>query len=179
MKKEERHALLLEKIKENPFLKDEELANECNVSVSTIRIDRAELGIAEYRERVKSVAQGASDAERAEILDLNLLHDGVAVLKTDNSMTFEGTDIIKGQSLYALAEELAVDVIDAKAAVVKVANIKYTNIARKGDRLVARSEVIRIKDYEYIVHVLIKANLKEVFRGKFSLLIPHGKGDIG
>ena len=55
--KKKRHEYLLRKIKQNPFLKDEELAQACNVSVSTIRFDRAELGIAEYRERIKSVAK--------------------------------------------------------------------------------------------------------------------------
>ena len=51
--KKKRHEYLLRKIKQNPFLKDEELAQACNVSVSTILFDRAELGIAEYRERIK------------------------------------------------------------------------------------------------------------------------------
>lgn len=55
--KKQRHEFLLRQIKQNPFLKDEELAEACNVSVSTIRFDRAELGIAEYRERVKTAAE--------------------------------------------------------------------------------------------------------------------------
>lgn len=170
--KEERHAFLLETIKENPFLKDEDLALKCNVSVSTIRFDRAELGIAEYRERIKTVAKGAGKNTEAEMLDLNLYHNGIAVLETDDSMTFDGTDIVKGQKLYAFAENLALNVIDAKAALVKVANVKYINEVRKGDKLLAKSEVIRVKENQYIIHVFIKANMCEVFRGKFSLMIP-------
>lgn len=84
--KKKRHEYLLRKIKQNPFLKDEELAQACNVSVSTIRFDRAELGIAEYRERIKSVAEEglvAGSRRLAEVLDLNLYHDGISVLKTD------------------------------------------------------------------------------------------------
>lgn len=172
LKKEERHAFLLEKIKENPFLKDEDLANECNVSVATIRIDRAELGIAQYRERIKSVAKGVTHENTAELLDLNVYRNGLALLKTDDNMTFEGTDIVKGQSLYSFAESLALNVIDAKAALVKVANVKYISEAHKGDRLLAKSEVIRVRDDSYIVHVFIKANMREVFRGKFSLVLP-------
>ena len=101
--KKKRHEYLLRKIKQNPFLKDEELAQACNVSVSTIRFDRAELGIAEYRERIKSVAEEGLVADTAvgEVLDLNLYHDGISVLKTDDTMTFDGTDIIKGQCIYA------------------------------------------------------------------------------
>lgn len=63
--KKKRHEYLLRKIKQNPFLKDEELAQACNVSVSTIRFDRAELGIAEYRERIKSVAEEGLVADTA------------------------------------------------------------------------------------------------------------------
>ena len=127
--KKKRHEYLLRKIKQNPFLKDEELAQACNVSVSTIRFDRAELGIAEYRERIKSVAEEGLVADTAvgEVLDLNLYHDGISVLKTDDTMTFDGTDIIKGQCIYAFAENLALSVIDAKAALVKIANARHSN----------------------------------------------------
>ena len=88
-------------------MKDEELAQACNVSVSTIRFDRAELGIAEYRERIKSVAEEGLVADTAvgEVLDLNLYHDGISVLKTDDTMTFDGTDIIK-DSVYMLLQKI-------------------------------------------------------------------------
>ena len=169
--KKKRHEYLLRKIKQNPFLKDEELAQACNVSVSTIRFDRAELGIAEYRERIKSVA----DTAVGEVLDLNLYHDGISVLKTDDTMTFDGTDIIKGQCIYAFAENLALSVIDAKAALVKIANVKYMHEAHAGERLIAKSDVMRVKDGGYIVRVVIKANMNEVFRGKFSLVMTDVK----
>ena len=170
--KKKRHEYLLRKIKQNPFLKDEELAQACNVSVSTIRFDRAELGIAEYRERIKSVAEEGSVGE---VLDLNLYHDGISVLKTDDTMTFDGTDIIKGQCIYAFAENLALSVIDAKAALVKIANVKYMHEAHAGERLIAKSDVMRVKDGGYIVRVVIKANMNEVFRGKFSLVMTDVK----
>lgn len=172
--KAERHALLLKKIRENPFLKDEDLAQVCHVSVSTIRFDRAELGIAEYRERVKNVAEDAQNASatEGEILDLNVYHNGLSVLRTDGTMLFEGTDIVRGQCIYALAENLALHVIGAQAALVKVANVKYSHEVHSGDRLVAKSEVIRVHEKEFIVHVFIKSGVIEVFRGKFSLVLP-------
>ena len=131
--KKQRHEFLLRQIKQNPFLKDEELAEVCNVSVSTIRFDRAELGIAEYRERVKSAAEegmGTGIIATGEVLDLNLFRDGISVLKTDKTMVFPETDIVKGQYIYAFAENLALSVIDAKAALVKIANVKYTHEAQ-------------------------------------------------
>lgn len=174
--KKQRHEFLLRQISKNPFLKDEELAKACNVSVSTIRFDRAELGIAEYRERVKSAAvEGMGTTDTAgEVLDLNLFSDGISVLKTDNTMVFGGTDIVKGQYIYAFAENLALSVIDANAALVKFANVKYMHEAHSGDTLVAKSDVMRVKDEEFIVRVVIKANMNEVFRGKFSLLVADG-----
>lgn len=176
--KKKRHDFILTQIKQNPFLKDEELARACNVSVSTIRFDRAELGIAEYRERVKSAAEeimSSSATATGEVLDLNLFHDGISVLETDESMVFEGTDIVKCQHIYAFAENLALSVIDAKAALVKIANVKYTHEAHAGERLIAKSDVIRVKEKEFIVRVVIKANMNEVFRGKFSLLVADGQ----
>ena len=173
--KKQRHEFLLKQLKQNPFLKDEELARACNVSVSTIRFDRAELGIAEYRERVKSAAEegmGMAETAVGEVLDLNLFQDGISVLKTDKMMVFENTDIVKSQYIYAFAENLALSVINAKAALVKVANVKYTHEAQAGERLIAKSEVMRVKEKEFIVRVVIKANMNEVFRGKFSLLVP-------
>ncbi|MDD6484689.1 MAG: fatty acid biosynthesis transcriptional regulator [Clostridiales bacterium] len=169
--KQERHDLLKRKIKQNPFLKDEELAKACGVSVSTIRFDRAELGIAEYRERVKSVAQDSIHNTSAEILDLNPFRDGLSILVTDESMTFEGTDVVKSQYIYSFAENLALNVIEAKSMLVKVANVKYISEVHCGDKLLAKSTVMRNRGGEYIVHVFIKVNMKEVFRGKFSLRV--------
>ncbi|MCH5211252.1 MAG: fatty acid biosynthesis transcriptional regulator [Oscillospiraceae bacterium] len=172
--KKQRHEFLLTQIKQNPFLKDEELAKKCNVSVSTIRFDRAELGIAEYRERVKSAAvegMGQTTVGAGDVLDLNLFHDGISVLETDNTMVFDGTDIVKGQYIYAFAENLALSVIDAKAALVKIANVKYMHEAYAGERLIAKSEVMRFDENVFVVRVVIKANMNEVFRGKFSLKV--------
>ena len=171
--KRERHAYLVKKIKENPFLKDEDLAKAFGVSISTIRFDRAELGIAEYRERVKSAAEDGINGvgTEGELLDLNVYHDGISVLKTDNTMVFEGTDVVKSQYIYAFAENLALNVIDAKSMLVKVANVKYIEEVCAGDTLVAKSVVIREKHDEFVVHVFIKVSMKEVFRGKFSLKV--------
>ena len=176
--KKQRHEFLLKQIKKNPFLKDEELAKSCNVSVSTIRFDRAELGIAEYRERDKTAAEEGMTTGAVmtgEVLDLNLFRDGISVLNTDKTMVFQNTDIVKGQYIYAFAENLALSVIDAKAALVKIANVKYTHEAHAGERLIAKSEVMRVKEREFVVRVVIKANLNEVFRGKFSLLVADGE----
>lgn len=171
MTKQERRRKLAAIIKENPFLKDDELSKELSVSVSTIRMDRAELGIAEYRERVANAAKEQKPSHMGEVIDLDLFHNAISMLETDESMLFDGTNIVKSQYIYALAEELALNVIDAKAALVKVANVKYVNEVHSGEKLIAHSAVIREKEKEYIVHVIIRVKMNEVFRGKFSLAV--------
>ncbi len=171
MAKKQRHEKILSLLAENPFLKDDELSRKFKVSISTIRNDRAELGIAEYRERIKSVAEGELHMceNKEELLDLTLYENGISVLETDATMLFRNTNIVKSQCIYALAENLALNVINADAALVRVANVKYTSEVHLGDKLVAKSTVKREKDKEYIVHVIINVDMSEVFRGKFNL----------
>ena len=59
VKKKERQQLLLQQVKEKPFLTDEELAQKLGVSVQTIRLDRLELGISELRGRIRKMAESA------------------------------------------------------------------------------------------------------------------------
>ena len=176
--KQKRHEHILSLIAKDPFLKDEELAKECRVSVSTIRNDRAELGIAEYRERVKSAAEGEMNGAKAELLDLKLYENGISILDTDTTMVFRDTNIVKSQCIYAFAEDLALSVINAKGALVRIANVKYTSEVHAGDRLLAKSNVVRERGGDYIVHVSINVDMREVFRGKFNLEV-HDRADRG
>lgn len=54
--KKERQNKLINKLKEDPFLTDEDIAEYLDVSIPTIRLDRLELGIPELRQRVRDVA---------------------------------------------------------------------------------------------------------------------------
>lgn len=176
--KRERQYVLEEKLIEDPFLTDEELAEIFKVSVPTIRLDRLELGIPELRERIKSVAEENHNKVKSldskeivgELIDLNLSKSGISVLETNNSMVFEKTKIVRGHFIYSLAESLAIAVIDAQVALVGVANIKYKTPVYAGSKLVARAEVKRVKERNYIVWVRITEKQTEVFRGKFILV---------
>ena len=68
--REKRHALLARRIEENPFINDEELAEEFSVSIATIRLDRMALGIPELRIRIKQRAEAAQQAQarRTEVM---------------------------------------------------------------------------------------------------------------
>lgn len=176
--KKERQKILLEKLNEDPFMTDEELAEFFSVSVPTIRLDRLEMGVKELRERIKQVAEKNYEKVKAirgremvgELIELNLGKSGISILEATPDMTFEKTKIVRGHFIYSLAESLAIAVIDATVALVGVANIKYKIPVYAGARLVSKAQVRRVKDNKYIVWVNIFHRDAEVFRGKFILV---------
>lgn len=176
--KKERQQVLIEKIKQDPFLTDEELSDLFSVSVPTIRLDRLELGIPELRERIKNVAENNLSKVKSiqgkeiigELIDIELGKAAVSLLETDDSMVFEKTRIVRGNFIYSLAESLAIAVIDANVALVGVANIKYKTPAYSGCKLIAKAEVKRVRGNNYIVWVKIFEKQIEMFRGKFILV---------
>ncbi len=176
--KKERQQILLDKIKSDPFLTDEELSELFNVSIPTIRLDRLEMGIPELRERIKNVAANNYSKVKSlqggeivgELIDITLGKYGVSILETDDTMAFEKTKIIRGHFIYSLAESLAIAVIDAHVALVGVANIKYKVPVYSGCKLIAKAEVKQIRGSKYIVWVKIFEKQTEMFRGKFILV---------
>jgi acyl-coenzyme A thioesterase PaaI-like protein len=178
LNKKERQQILSEKIKNDPFLTDEELSELFNVSVPTIRLDRLEMGIPELRERIRNVAENNYSKVKSlqggeivgELIDITLGKYGVSILETDESMAFEKTKIIRGHFIYSLAESLAIAVIDAHVALVGVANIKYKIPVYSGCKLVAKAEVKQVRGSKYIVWVKIYEKQVEMFRGKFILV---------
>lgn len=176
--KKERQSVLLERISQDPFLTDEELAEIFKVSIPTIRLDRLELGIPELRERIRNVAEKNYSKVKSlkskeivgELLDISLGVSAISILETTDNMAFEKTKIIRGHYIYSLAESLAIAVIDAHVALVGVANIKYKTPVYSGSKLLAKAEVKKVKNNKYIVWVNILYKQLEVFRGKFILV---------
>lgn len=178
MSKKDRQTSLIERIKENPFLTDDELSELFEVSIQTIRLDRLELSIPEHRERVRNVAVTnlnkvkslTSSEVIGELIDLELGKTGMAMLETTHEHAFEKTNVVKGHNIFALAESLAISVIDANVALTGVANIKYKQPVFLGDKLIAKAEVIKTRGNKFFVWVFIKVKQVEVFRGKFILV---------
>lgn len=177
-KKSERHEKLQSLLREEPFITDDEIAEKLSASVQTIRLDRLELGIPELRERMKNVAQNNYTKIRTilgrefvgELIDIVPGKSAISILDADDNMVFEKTKVVKGQHIYAMAETLALSIVDAKAALTGVANIKYKKSVFSGDRLVAKGEVIRTRGNKHFVWVFIYVSQIEVFRGKFVLV---------
>lgn len=177
--KETRQVQLEEKLKEDPFLTDEELSDLFSVSIQTIRLDRLELGIPELRERIKNMAEDNLDKVKSlhsseiigELVEMNLGKNAISIFETMKEHAFEKTKVIKGQHIYSLAESLAIAVIDAQVALIGVANIKYKKPVKIGQKLIAKAEVIKKRgNNKYFVWVKIRVKTQEVFRGKFILV---------
>ena len=176
--KKERQRELMEVLKKDPFITDEELSEIFHVSIQTIRLDRLELGIPELRERIRKVASKNQNKLRTigakevvgEIVDLELGVSGISILETTEEMAFERTKIVRGHYIFAQAESLAIAVIDAKVALTGVANIKYKTPIFCGDKLVDKAQVVRTRGNKYFVWVFTKVRQQEAFRGKFILV---------
>lgn len=178
VKKECRQRMLLEQVKEKPFLTDEKLAALLGVSVQTIRLDRIALGIPELRERVKKMAERAQAKIRSissgeivgELIDLELGKSGISVMEVTEEMVFAKTQVARGHHVFSQANSLALAVIDAATAVTGVANIKYKIPIHMGDKLVAKAEIVKKRGNKYFIWVKTRSDAQEVFRAKFIMV---------
>ena len=181
LSREKRHKTFLALISKDPFQTDEEIAETLKVSVPTVRLDRLELHIPELRERIRELASKTTGKVKSlgsreiigQIVELELDKIGVSVLETDKSMVFEKAEVVRGHYIYAMAESLAIAVINEEVALVGVANIKYSVPVFAGNRLIARCELKNVKkigEKRYFVWVKIYVKKTEVFRGKFILV---------
>ena len=164
--REKRQKLLQEKLSRQPYLTDGELASFFKVSVPTIRLDRLALGIPELRERLKILAETDQGSQGA-LIDIEKGVRGISIMETTLDMCFQGTDTVKGSYIYSMAETLALAVLDKKAVVAQVGNIKYKTPVKKGTKLVARGEVRELRADSSILWVKVYNKESEVYRGKF------------
>ena len=173
--KVERHRQVIDRLRDNPFLTDAELAEIFKVSVQTIRLDRLALGIPELRERVKEVAERTHGQVKSlgskeivgELIDITLGQSGISVLETTESMVFERSRIVRGHFIFAQADSLAIALIDADVVLTGLANIKFKRPVQVGEKLIAKGEVIRRRGNKYVVLVITRVADDQVFRGKF------------
>ncbi len=184
--KQKRRTQLKMYLENNPFLTDEVLADKLDVSVQTIRLDRAVLDIPDVRERTRRVAEENYSRVRSinsgeivgQLLDLHLGDTATSLLETNGDMAFEKTNIVRSHFIFAQAESLALAVIDADVAVTGLANIKYKKQVKPGEKLLAEAEVIRRKgDDKCVVLVESASGGEEVFRGKFVVFALGSEGD--
>ena len=177
-KKKVRQQLLVDQVREKPFLTDEELARLLQVSIQTIRLDRLELGIPELRERIRKMAENAQTKVKSiesrevigELIDLELGRSGISLLRITDDMVFAKSQVARGHYVFSQANSLALAIIDAPMAVTGVANIKYKVPVHVGDKLIAKAEIIRRRGNKFFVWVRTRNEEQEVFRAKFIMV---------
>jgi len=131
--RERRHQRILKLLRENPLLTDDALAKALGVSLSTIRLDRALLGIPELRERMRRMAEEATSRLRSlryeevvgELLELQPNQWALSVLQTTGDMAFRHSDLVADHHIYAQATSLAIAVIEADYVITASAHIRY------------------------------------------------------
>ena len=179
VKKEKRQQLLVEKIKQTPFITDEELANYFNVSVQTIRLDRLELSIPEVRERIKTLATNQwNETVKSlplediigDIIDLELDKRAISIMTIQPEQVFSRNKIARGHHLFAQANSLAVAVIDDELALTRKSVIKFKRQVHLGEQVVAKAEVKSVQP-NGITIVAVKSSVKNeiVFTGEFHM----------
>jgi hypothetical protein len=179
-----RQSRLAKLLERDPMATDQGLASFLGVSVSTVRLDRALMGVPELRERIKRMAQEAGSKLRSlsrsdlvgDLLELEPNRWALSVLRTTREMALRATDILWDHYIYAQASSLAAAVIEAAAVVVGSMRGEYRARARVGDVLVARAKVGVGKDDRYIVSVRTRVGDTEIFVGRFIAEILNGEG---
>jgi len=179
MSKEKRQREIKEKLKMNPFLSDRQLAEHCNFSIQTIRLDRLELGIPEMRERIIQVAKNNQTADKVkslkkdeiigELIDIDLGKNGIAMLRTTADMVFGRTGIVRSHYIFSLADSLAISLIDAEVALTGLARLRYRKPVYSGQTLIAKARVARRKNNKYLVSIHVNVNREEVFTAKLII----------
>ena len=79
----------------------------------------------------------------------------------------------------AMADTLALALVDTEFALTAVGNVKYKVPVYPGDRLVAKADVTNIKDDRYYIRVIVKKETREVFRAKFIIAAIRNTDGLG
>nr|WP_040393760.1 transcription factor FapR [Effusibacillus pohliae] len=178
MSKKERQAALLRLLEKHPFVTDEDLAKQFNVSIQTIRLDRMALGIPEVRERIKAVAETKQSELRSlegdevigQIIELNLNEMAISIFDIEPIHVFSKTKIVRGHHLFAQANSLAVAVIDADVVLTRTAKLRFVRPGRLGERLVCKAIVTSNLPDRAHVDVVTRVGDDTIFSGEFVVV---------
>lgn len=190
--KRERQTALKESINENPFVTDEELSADFNVSVQTIRLDRMELSIPELRERIKHVAVKTFEDEVkslpideviGEIIDIELDEKAISIFDVKPEHVFQRNQIARGHHLFAQANSLAVAIINEELALTVKSELQFLRPVKAGQRIVAKATVIdrQPEKNRAFVKVVSTVDQVTVFIGTFEMyrMTEHSEGEVG
>jgi Uncharacterized protein, possibly involved in aromatic compounds catabolism len=179
VKKTERQHKLLEAIRQNPFITDEELAEILQVSIPTVRLDRLELAIPEVRKRTKEMASHFFGSSQSlgnqeivgELIEIEPGKKGLSLLETDRSMCLEKCNIVRGHIIFAQANSLANAIADVQVAVTGKTELNFLRTVRAGEKLIAKAQVLEKKNHRFLIEVIVRCKEEVVCKGTFVI---HG-----
>jgi len=186
LNRKERRALLKKRLEEDPFLTDAQLAEELDVSVATIRLDRMALNIPELRERARAIAAETYSQVKAlsgqeligDPVDIELGKQGISILAVNERMVFARTGIARGHFLFAQGNSLAVAVVNSELALTKSASVRFLKPVYLGQRVVAKAQVVSLEGDQYTVHVESKVQDELVFSGEYTVVDVKRRGGV-
>ncbi len=184
--RQERRRDLQELLRRDPFLTDWQIADELEVSVATIRLDRMALDIPELRERSRQIAANTYSEVKAlhgeevigELIELNLGNNGTSVLMVTDQMVFARNQILRGHFLFAPGNSMAVALVDSAIVLTKSADVRFYQTVHLGERVVAKANVTAIQGNRYHVSVNSFVHDEVVFRGEFVVVDLTEKGGV-
>ena len=184
LNRKERRNQLKQRLAEDPFLTDAQLAEEFEVSVATIRLDRMALNIPELRERARNIAAETYSHVKAlsseeligDPIDIELGKQGISILAITPRMVFERTGIARGHYLFAQGNSLAVAVVNSELALTKSAAVRYHKPVYLGQRVVAKAQVAEVEGVQYLIHVESKVDDELVFSGEYTVVDVESQG---
>lgn len=176
-RKEQRHEALQETLALHPFYTDQELAGQFGVSVSTIRLDRTQLGIPELRERNRVVAHEAYGTLKAlgqqeligELMELEIGKQARSKLVITENMVLSKARVARGHYLFAQANSLAIALVDAEVALTGSVELKFTRPVHLSECVIAEGRVSQQKENKYWVEVKAQVGGERVLEGKWLL----------
>lgn len=177
LRRAKRREALRDALVHNPFLRDEELARQFDVSVSTVRLDRMEMGIPEVRERTRAVASEAYANLKAlgeqevigELLELSVGQRARSELYIREDMILNRGKVARGHHLFAQANSLAAALVDAEVALTASAGLRFIRPVLAGERVVMEAQVVKRQDNKYWVDVRGKVGERLVVQGAWML----------
>lgn len=180
LSKKERQNQLVGIIDSNPFVTDDDLAKQLNVSVQTIRLDRMELSIPELRQRLKQMASQSVEKEVkslpideviGEILDIELDERAISIFDVKDEHVFQRNGIARGHHLFAQANSLAVAVINDELALTVKSSLTFIKPVRSGDRVIAKAIVTKNDEGKRRTYVEVTSTVENevVFTGNFEM----------
>lgn len=178
LSRKKRREQLVALLEADPFLTDQQLAVNLDVSVATIRLDRMALAIPEMRERTREMAAKHQEKLKAlegfevigELIDLEIGKHGISILSVTNEMTFKKTNILRGHYLFAQGNSLAVSLIDAEVVLTKSAKVSYISPVRNDERVVCKAVLIKKELSHHTISVESKVDQNTVFTGEFVVV---------